>query len=92
MLVDIFLLVGTYMYLDHFLDITIITFKMVIGLDIMTQCFWEGHIGILLLSPHQIVLGDIIDHVHTGDPRTMVDLIHLHGFTLMIHKAGSSHS
>jgi hypothetical protein len=63
---------------------------MVIGLDIMTQCFWEGLIGILLKSPQQIVLGHIKDHIYTGVPGTMVDLTHLLGYIIMIHRAGSS--
>nr|GEZ65806.1 reverse transcriptase domain-containing protein [Tanacetum cinerariifolium] len=34
--------------------------------------------GQLLLSPQQVVLGDHIEKVYTGYPRTIVDLIHLH--------------
>ncbi|GJV81124.1 ribonuclease H-like domain-containing protein [Tanacetum coccineum] len=37
----------------------------------------------LLLSPQQVVLGEIIDHICKGDPRTMVDLNNLHGLTLI---------
>nr|GFB96969.1 ribonuclease H-like domain, reverse transcriptase, RNA-dependent DNA polymerase [Tanacetum cinerariifolium] len=38
--------------------------------------------GVLLLSPQQVVLGEITDLTCNGVPRTMVDLINLHGFTL----------
>ena len=65
---------------------------MVIGLVSLIQGLWEGHIGILLLSPQQIGLGIIIDHFSSEIPRTMVDLIHLQGNYQLIHKAGSSHS
>nr|GFA73819.1 hypothetical protein [Tanacetum cinerariifolium] len=34
--------------------------------------------GQLLLSPQQVVLGNHIEKVYTGYPRTIVDLIHLH--------------
>nr|GEV01008.1 hypothetical protein [Tanacetum cinerariifolium] len=37
---------------------------------------------VLLLSPQQVVLGDITDLICNGGPRTMVDLINLHGFIL----------
>nr|GFA32027.1 hypothetical protein [Tanacetum cinerariifolium] len=37
--------------------------------------------GQLLLSPQQVVLGNHIEKVFTGYPRTIVDLIHLHGQT-----------
>ena len=70
---------------------TIICLIMVIGLISLIQGLWEGHTGILLLSPQQIGLGIIIDQFITEIPRTMVDLINLHGNQQMIHKAGSSH-
>nr|GEW07374.1 hypothetical protein [Tanacetum cinerariifolium] len=38
--------------------------------------------GVLLLSAQQVVLGEITDLTFNGVPRTMVDLINLHGFTL----------
>nr|GFC77992.1 hypothetical protein [Tanacetum cinerariifolium] len=36
---------------------------------------------VLLLSPQQVILGEIIELI-VGDPRLMVDLINLHGFTI----------
>nr|GEY87489.1 hypothetical protein [Tanacetum cinerariifolium] len=42
--------------------------------------------GQLLLSPQQVVLGNDIEKVYTRYPRTIVDLIHLHGQTVQIHK------
>nr|GEV61105.1 putative ribonuclease H-like domain-containing protein [Tanacetum cinerariifolium] len=43
---------------------------------------WTNHAddGVLLLSPRQVVLGDITDLICNEGPRTMVDLINLHGF------------
>nr|GFB94079.1 ribonuclease H-like domain-containing protein [Tanacetum cinerariifolium] len=41
---------------------------------------WDN--GVLLLSPQQVVLGDITDLICNGVPRTMVDLINLHSFAL----------
>ncbi|GKE66041.1 hypothetical protein Tco_1520202 [Tanacetum coccineum] len=38
--------------------------------------------GELLLRPQQVVLGKLKGHICSGDPRTMVDLINLHGLTL----------
>nr|GFC56228.1 hypothetical protein [Tanacetum cinerariifolium] len=38
--------------------------------------------GVLLLSPQQVVLGEITDLTCNGVLRTMVDLINLYGFTL----------
>nr|GFB17000.1 hypothetical protein [Tanacetum cinerariifolium] len=38
--------------------------------------------GVLLLSPQQVVLGDITNLICNGGPRTMVDLTNLHGFAL----------
>nr|GEY64911.1 hypothetical protein [Tanacetum cinerariifolium] len=38
--------------------------------------WWKN--GQLLLSPQQVVLGNHIEKVYTGYPRTIVDLIHLH--------------
>ena len=49
-----------------------------------------GHHGKLLLSPQQVVLGIIWDLIYKLDPRTIVDLIHLHGLFIMIYRAGSS--
>nr|GEX52984.1 retrovirus-related Pol polyprotein from transposon TNT 1-94 [Tanacetum cinerariifolium] len=59
--------------------------------SLVSFCWWKStarpmpyysrHTGIygqLLLSPQQVVLGNLIEKVFTGYPRTMVDLIHLH--------------
>nr|GEY67382.1 hypothetical protein [Tanacetum cinerariifolium] len=48
--------------------------------------------GKLLLRPQQVVLGNHIEKVFTGYPRTMVDLVHLHGQNFQIHKADPSHN
>nr|GEX06639.1 xylulose kinase-1 [Tanacetum cinerariifolium] len=40
--------------------------------------WWKRIDGQLLLSPQQVVLGNHIEKVYTGYPRTIVDLIHLH--------------
>nr|GEY03998.1 putative ribonuclease H-like domain-containing protein [Tanacetum cinerariifolium] len=42
--------------------------------------------GQQLLSPQQVVLRNHIEKVYIGYPRTIVDLIHLHGQTFQIHK------
>ncbi|GKE95798.1 hypothetical protein Tco_1580653, partial [Tanacetum coccineum] len=46
--------------------------------------------GELLLSPQQVVLGETVDHICKGDPRTMVDLNNLHGKSVLciIHEGG----
>nr|GEU74347.1 xylulose kinase-1 [Tanacetum cinerariifolium] len=40
--------------------------------------WWKRIDGQLLLSPQQVILGNHIEKVYTGYPRTIVDLIHLH--------------
>nr|GEU33607.1 ribonuclease H-like domain, reverse transcriptase, RNA-dependent DNA polymerase [Tanacetum cinerariifolium] len=40
--------------------------------------WWSQIYGQLMLSPQQVVLGNHIEKVFTGYPRTIVDLIHLH--------------
>ncbi|GKA17573.1 putative ribonuclease H-like domain-containing protein [Tanacetum coccineum] len=49
------------------------------GLAIITKCIWMREDGELLLSPQQVVLGEFKGQICNGDPRTMVDLINLHG-------------
>ncbi|GJR21974.1 putative ribonuclease H-like domain-containing protein [Tanacetum coccineum] len=44
--------------------------------------FSAGKMGELLLSPQQVVLGEFKGQICNGDPRTMVDLINLHGGTV----------
>ncbi|GKB30093.1 hypothetical protein Tco_0869494 [Tanacetum coccineum] len=52
------------------------------GLAIITNCIWMREDGELLLSPQQVVLGEFKGQLCNGDPRTMVDLINLHGGTV----------
>nr|GEZ86393.1 ribonuclease H-like domain-containing protein [Tanacetum cinerariifolium] len=40
--------------------------------------WWSKIYGQLMLIPQQVVLGNHIEKVYTGYPRTIVDLIHLH--------------
>ncbi|GJT16552.1 RNA-directed DNA polymerase, eukaryota [Tanacetum coccineum] len=42
-------------------------------------CLLIREMGELLLRPQQVVLGKLKGHICNGDPRTMVDLINLHG-------------
>ncbi|GJT84956.1 hypothetical protein Tco_1066673 [Tanacetum coccineum] len=53
-----------------------------LGLAVITNCTWMREDGELLLRPQQVVLGKLKGHICSGDPRTMVDLINLHGLTL----------
>ncbi|GKA54979.1 hypothetical protein Tco_0753928 [Tanacetum coccineum] len=53
-----------------------------VGLAVITNCTWMREDGELLLRPQQVVLGKLKGHICSGDPRTMVDLINLHGLTL----------
>ncbi|GKD30382.1 hypothetical protein Tco_1241160 [Tanacetum coccineum] len=52
------------------------------GLAVITNCTWIREDGELLLRPQQVVLGKLKGHICSGDPRTMVDLINLHGRTV----------
>ncbi|GJR34616.1 hypothetical protein Tco_1210300 [Tanacetum coccineum] len=52
------------------------------GLAVITNCTWMREDGELLLRPQQVVLRKLKGHVCSRDPRTMVDLINLHGLTL----------
>ena len=70
------------MLLDPYTELQALNFIMIIGLITLTQCIWVGKDGELLLSPQQVVLGDIIYHIFKGDPRKMVDLINLDGLNL----------
>ncbi|GJY27114.1 hypothetical protein Tco_0401840 [Tanacetum coccineum] len=49
----------------------------------LPRYIWVREDGELLLSPQQVVLGETVDHIYKGDPRTMVDLNNLHGLTLI---------
>ncbi|GJV83406.1 hypothetical protein Tco_1523304 [Tanacetum coccineum] len=52
----------------------------------VTSGWWKSTARPMPYNPQQVVLGKHIEKVYTGYPRTIVDLIHLHGQPFQIHR------